>query len=119
MSLFRSEDPPAPGNLSVQAPPASDKPTTAMLKADIDSGSTGDKVEHYDVGMAQLGTCDEAAGTPPTPERIALARKAEAATRRAKAAADPHGRRGWVLPAFVGFIVATATTIGVALWLIP
>ena len=63
-----------------------------MLKADIDSGSTGDKIEHYDVGMAQLGTCDEAAGTPPTPERIALARKAEAATRRTKAAADPHGR---------------------------
>jgi hypothetical protein len=23
-----------------------------MLKADIDSGATGDKVEHYDVGMA-------------------------------------------------------------------
>jgi hypothetical protein len=46
MSLFRSEDPPAPGNLSVQAPPASDKPTMAMLKADIDSGSTGDKIAH-------------------------------------------------------------------------
>ena len=36
------------------------KPTTAMLKADIDSGSTGDKVAHYDPGLSQLGTDDEA-----------------------------------------------------------
>ena len=90
-----------------------------MLKADIDSGRTGDKVEHYDVGMAQLGTCDEVAGTPPTPERIALARETEAATRKAQAAADPHGNRWWILPAFVSFIVAVAVTVGLALWLIP
>jgi hypothetical protein len=52
MSLFGSGDPPTPGNFSAQAPPASNQPTTGMLKADIDSGATGDKVEHYDVGMA-------------------------------------------------------------------
>ena len=90
-----------------------------MLKADIDSGSTGDKIAHYDVGMAQLGTCDEAAGTPPTPERIALARKAEAATRKAKAMANPEGQSDWVIPAFIGFIVVAGASIGLALWLIP
>ena len=103
----------------IDQPPDSDNPTMAMLKADIDSGRTGDKVEHYDVGMAQLGTCDEVAGTPPTPERIALARETEAASREARAMADPHGSRWWVLPGFAGFIVAAAASIGLALWLIP
>ena len=111
MSLFRSEDPPAPGNLEVEASPASAMPTIAMLKADIDSGNTGGKIAHYDVGMVQLGTCNEAAGTPPTPERIALARKAEAASLKAKAAANPQGQSNWVIPTFIGFIV-------VAGWLI-
>ncbi|AWN35875.1 hypothetical protein [Methylobacterium radiodurans] len=114
--VSRSETQPPPANLLVDTPPASDNPTTAMLKADIDSGATGDKVEHYDVGMVQLGTCDEAAGTPPTPERIALARKTAAATRATRDAADPHGQRSWVMPAFAGFIVATAMVIGGAFW---
>jgi hypothetical protein len=69
--------------------------------------------------MAQLGTCDEAAGTPPTPERIALTRKAETAIRKAQTASDPHGSRWWILPAFAGFIVAVAVTAGLAPWLIP
>lgn len=115
--VLRSETPPPPANLAVDEPGPSDRPTTAMLKADIDSGATGDKVEHYDVGMAQLGTCEEVAGTPPTPAEVALARKTEAATRTARAAADPHGRRSWVMPAFAGFIVAAAALIGVSLWL--
>jgi hypothetical protein len=51
--------------------------TVAQLKEDIDSGLTGDKNIAPDPGMASLGTCDEAAGTAPTPERIALARKQE------------------------------------------
>ena len=114
--VFRSEDPPPPADIPVQRPPPSDKPTSAMLKADIDSGSTGDKVEHYDPGMAQLGTCDEVAGTTPSPERIALARRTEAATASARQAADPHGRRSWVMPAFVAFVAAAAVIIAVALW---
>src|ERR1700712_494611 len=104
--VLRSEDPPTPGNIAVEAPPNSDKPTTAMLKADIDSGRTGDKVAHYDPGLSQLGTDDEAAGNAPSPERIALARKTEAAPDRVHRAADPHGSRSWVMPAFVSFIVA-------------
>lgn len=51
--------------------------TVAQLKDDIDSGLTGDKNIAPDPGMASLGTCDEAAGTSPTPERVALARKQE------------------------------------------
>ena len=42
--VFRSEDPPPPANLKVDTPPDAERPTTAMLKGDIDSGRTGDKV---------------------------------------------------------------------------
>lgn len=53
-------------------------PTTQQLKADIDTGQTGDKVaEGFDPGLSTLGTDDEAAGTPNTPEQVATARKLE------------------------------------------
>ncbi len=53
-------------------------PTTQQLKADIDSGKTGDKVvEGFDLGLSTLGTDDEAAGSPNTPEQVALARALE------------------------------------------
>lgn len=49
-------------------------PTTQQLKGDIDAGKTGDKVpEGFDLGLATLGTDDEAAGTPATPAEAALA----------------------------------------------
>ncbi|GJE42468.1 hypothetical protein [Methylobacterium soli] len=90
-----------------------------MLKADIDSGSTGDKVVHYDPGLSQLGTDDEAAGHSPSHERIALARKTEAASDRVRKIGNPQGRQSWVLPGFVGFIVAVPLIVGSALWLAP
>jgi len=53
-------------------------PTTQQLKADIDSGKTGDKVvEGFDLGLSTLGTDDEAAGSPNTPEQVAMARALE------------------------------------------
>jgi hypothetical protein len=51
--------------------------TTDRLRADIDSGRTGDKVAARDPAAAPLGTDDEAAGTPPKPEDIAQARRQE------------------------------------------
>ena len=81
---LRSEDPPAPGSIDVKAPPASDRPTTAMLKADIDSGRTGDKVAHYDPGLSQLGTDDEAAGNAPSRNGLNGTRSAPQAARRSR-----------------------------------
>ena len=53
-------------------------PTILNLKSDIDSGRTGDKVvEGFDLGLSTLGTDDEAAGTPNTPEQVALAQALE------------------------------------------
>jgi hypothetical protein len=51
--------------------------TLEQLRADIDSGRTGDKVSAPDPAMAPLGTDDEAAGTPPSPAAIALTRRME------------------------------------------
>src|SRR5215218_10672576 len=69
-----SDVPPIRTVKPVDLPLASDQPTTAMLKADIDSGRTGDKIGELDPGLSSLGTDDEAAGRPPSGFRIALAR---------------------------------------------
>ncbi|MDP4022320.1 hypothetical protein Q8W71_06775 [Methylobacterium sp. NEAU 140] len=115
---LRSETPPPPADIDLGAPPPSDHPTVAQLKADIDSGRTGDKVRHGDVGMAMLGTCDEAGGTPPTPQRVKLARANEAASERVRRAADPHGTRRWTLPVYLGAVAAIAVVLVGALLLI-
>ncbi|MCJ2051795.1 hypothetical protein [Methylobacterium sp. J-070] len=116
--LFRSETPPPPGNLHVAEPPASNRPTTAMLKADIDSGATGDKVADYDPGLSQLGTDDEAAGNPPSQERIALARKTEAASVRVRKAARPLGLNNWIVPGFCTMIGAIGAVLTLSIWLL-
>jgi hypothetical protein len=97
----------------IDAPPDSANPTTAMLKADIDSGRTGDKVEVYDPGLSQLGTDDEAAGRPPSAFRIALARRTETfhrwrAGRKTSAA---HVKRDGFPTGFVGFILAVGVIL--------
>ena len=116
--MFRSEDPPSPADIPAPQPPGSDKPTTAMLKADIDSGRTGDKVDHYDVGLSQLGTDDEAAGNAPSHDRIALARDTEAASDQVKASVDPHGKGARSVPyLFFGFVALVPIVFGLALWL--
>ena len=115
---LRSETPPAPGNLDFGEAPDSENPTSAQLKADIDSGRTGDKASHGDVGATPLGTCDEAGDTPPTPQRIKLARETEAASEQVRAAADVHGERSWVMPVFYSAIAAISVVIGGALLLL-
>lgn len=117
MSL-RSENPPTPGDLDFGRPPDNETPTSAQLKADIDSGRTGDKVSHGDVGAAPLGTCDEAGDTPPTPQRIKLARENEAASERVRAAANLHGERSWIMPLFYGAIIIIPAVVGGAILLL-
>lgn len=51
--------------------------TVAQLRSDIDSGRTGDKVNALDPAAAPLGTDEEAAGTPPSPEVVSLSRAQE------------------------------------------
>src|SRR5215218_3123093 len=111
--------PPAHTIKPVDPPPPSDQPTSAMLKADIDSGRTGDKVGVLDPGLSILGTDDEAAGRPPSPFRIALARYQETFERwtqggRRSSGAD-QGQDG-TLTVFVGSIVAIGVALLVGIW---
>jgi hypothetical protein len=48
-------------------------PNTEQLRNAIDTGKTGEKVAFPDPAAAPLGTDDEAAGTPPTSERVRMA----------------------------------------------
>lgn len=52
-------------------------PTTEQLRAEIDSGSTSEKVGHSDPAAAPLGTDDEAAGKTPTAQERQLAAKSQ------------------------------------------
>ncbi|WP_052120922.1 hypothetical protein [Inquilinus limosus] len=53
-------------------------PTTQQLLRDINRGLTGDKIAAQDPAAAPLGTDDEAAGMPPSPEEVGDAREREA-----------------------------------------
>lgn len=57
--------------------PVSSTPTAQELKGAIDRRRTGKKVSFGDLGAAPLGTDDEAAGTPDTAVRVAIAMRHE------------------------------------------
>lgn len=64
--------------LTGTAPSRADAPARSEdLRYDIDSGRTGDKVPFRDPAAAPLGADDEAAGHPPSPHEVALAREHE------------------------------------------
>src|SRR5215212_7405121 len=115
-----SDVPPARTIEPVDPPPASDRPTSAMLKADIDSGRTGDKIGELDPGLSSLGTDDEAAGQPPSAFRIALARYYETIGRwtagRRSSTASHSGQDGG-LTVFVSLIVAIGVVLLAGIWL--
>ncbi|MGX9981585.1 succinate dehydrogenase, cytochrome b556 subunit [Methylobacterium fujisawaense] len=62
---------------SVPASAADRTPLAQELKGDIDSGRTGDKTAFFDPAASPLGTDDEAAGTPDSPDRVATAIRQE------------------------------------------
>ena len=105
----------------MDAPPESDKPTTAQLKADIDSGATGDKNEVFDPALSPLGTDDEAAGTPPSRQSIQLARYQERFQRwlrRSRRASAAHHKTDASVTAFASFIGLVAVIFVGAIWVL-
>lgn len=86
-----------------------------QLKGLIDQGKTGDKnAEGFDPGMATLGTCEEAAGTPSTPEMVATAAKMETASPKPKQPAEysanlptPGYPAVWTVAGAFGAVVLT------------
>ena len=102
----------------VNPPPDSNRPTTAMLKGDIDSGRTGDKNPVFDPGLSPLGTDDEAAGHPPSHLRVALARWHENVERWRSGSGGTsaaHVKRDGMPVAFIGFIVAIGAILVVGI----
>ena len=90
--------------------------TVAQLKNDIDSGRTGDKVAAIDPGLSPLGTDDEAAGRPLSPEQISLARRQEAAIGTV-AAKEDGGSEGLSSIVIMGALVAVIIAVVVAFFL--
>ena len=86
-----------------------------MLKADIDTGRTGDKNDVFDPGLAPLGTDDEAAGTPVTPTRAKRAWVQETGWRwlwgTPKESATHDGDDGHILLGFVSLIILIGIVI--------
>ncbi|MDB5512600.1 MAG: hypothetical protein JWR08_2083 [Enterovirga sp.] len=119
----RNDLPPAQTIRPVDPPPDSRAPTTAQLKADIDSGRTGDKVGVFDPGLSPLGTDDEAAGTPAEPHRIRLARRLETAQRWAQGAgraAFAHRQVDTALAAYIAGILIIAAVLAAGIgWVRP
>lgn len=112
-------EPDIPPTATVQKmdrPPHSDRPTVMQLKADIDSGATGDKVGVFDPGLSPLGTDDEAAGTPPKPHAVAMARSFETFGRwigDGRPKGYVHRKRDPALEGFLGLIVVLAVVFAV------
>jgi hypothetical protein len=112
--LNHSDLPPTRTVEPMDAPPPSSHPTVMQLKGDIDSGRTGDKNPVFDPGLSPLGTDDEAAGHPPTPFRIALARHYENVGRwvgQRRNASAAHNKHDGVPVVFIGFIIAVAVIL--------
>jgi hypothetical protein len=57
------------------------------LRSKIDRGGTGDKVDYPDPAAAPLGTDDEAAGHPLTPQQLAMDVSASSTGHQGKKAA--------------------------------
>jgi hypothetical protein len=96
--------------------------TAAQLKADIDSGLTGDKVGGFDPSAAPLGTDEEAGGAPHDPELIARMRAQErmapkpsttahAATPELQPDARIGRRTALAVPILVGVLAAAALAV--------
>lgn len=90
--------------------PASRAPTSDSLRTAVDQGQTRDKVPFPDPAAAPLGTDDEAAGTPPTPEQRRIAARHELSRdpdAMISAPQDGKGRRlGLVLLALLVVVLA-------------
>jgi hypothetical protein len=86
-----------------------------QLRAEIDSGRSGDKIAASDPAAAPLGTDDEAGGTPPTRDQVAMAHRHEVGRRASSSVKDSAGLgHGWWIIAItivIGICIMAATLI--------
>lgn len=85
-------------------------PTEDQIRAAIDSGRTGDKLEWPDPSAAPLGTDAEAGGVPTPPD----ARRAEFAQRTGPStpqSRQPNGMGGFAAYVIVGLVVLAVVAL--------
>jgi hypothetical protein len=89
--------------------------TIEQLRRDIDSGRTGSKVDFPDPAAAPLGTDYEAAGNPPSPAEVNIARQHE--VEDAPISTDPQGlgTGAYIYAGVLAIIIAAL--IAIAIWL--
>jgi hypothetical protein len=75
-------------------------PTSEQIRIAVDQGKSKDKVAFPDPAAAPLGTDDEAGGTPPTPERLALERTQQKSSLFSKDVRRPDTALTLILTAF-------------------
>jgi len=85
--------------------------TISQLRADIDAGRTGDKVDWPDPAAVPLGTDDEAAGTPADPWAVEVA--PSEVSRPSKSISYRGVGAAWLLIAF-----AAALGAGLVAWIV-
>ena len=87
------------------------------LRARIDAGLTGEKVDHPDPAAAPLGTDEEAAGATPTPGEARLAaRSAPGGPGSGALGSRRRGGAGWPTALLAGVALAAALVFIGALW---
>jgi hypothetical protein len=87
-------------------------PTTDRLRAEIDSGRTGDKVAASDPAAAPLGADDEAAGKPPSRRSVERAGQMEIKVPHASEGRQRGLGSAWILIGFTGFLGAALIVWG-------
>lgn len=92
--------------------------TTDRLRHDIDRGVAGDKVVFSDPAAAPLGTDDEAAGTPLSRARIALA-GAHETLQFGNARGDVEEGDDCAVPLYISVAAAIVLFILAEIYLIP
>ena len=84
-----------------------------QLRAEIDSGRSGDKIAASDPAAAPLGTDDEAGGAPATRDQVATAYQHEVGRPVSSPATDGGGLgQGW-------WIIAITIVIGICVVAAP
>jgi hypothetical protein len=84
----------------------------SQLRADIDSGETGDKIPFPDPAAAPLGTDDEAGGAPLKRDAVAAAAARETSRNTPTHAPDKTGPWVWaIIGAIVLVILAAAAAL--------
>ena len=87
-------------------------PTTSKLKHDINRGRGGDKVDAIDPAAVPLGTDEEAAGTPPSPEAVRLAYKHEIGSSPASSESrDDYGVAAYICVVGTAIIVVASAIV--------